>query len=167
MIQQGRQSQGVAGSAKTRNDSQSDGRNQRMAPKRLARVDIGKMDFHDGQIDSRKRIANGDTRVGETAGIDQDPMHGFSFLLDLIDNHAFVIRLAEHDLRTRITGLKRERTINLFEGDRSIDIGLTGTEQIEVRSVNHQHATRIGHAPSPTSAKARMNGLHRACRTPA
>ena len=62
-------------------------------PERLARMDVGNVDLHEGDADCGKRIAQRDTGVGERRRVDQDEIHGLTRrLLDAF--HEFGLRVA-------------------------------------------------------------------------
>lgn len=74
-----------------------------MMTKGLALVDIGQMDFDKRDVDPGQGIANCHAGMGESGGVDNDELHASGFcLVNLIDQHAFVVTLKAIDLNAML-----------------------------------------------------------------
>ena len=102
----------------------------------LPRVDVGKMDFRDGQRRNRADgVVDGDRGVGIGTGIDDDSGALAARLLNPVDQLAFVVGLPENDFQTVRFGALFDRILDIGKRLPAIDFRLAAANQIEVRPV--------------------------------
>lgn len=101
------------------------------------------MDLNGWQTNRRKSIVDCVAVVGERSWIDHDGVSIFSGALDCIDDGALMIGLERIELNA-----ERTRTLppHVFEIDKrsgAIDLGLSGSEEIEVGAVDDEEMHRL------------------------
>lgn len=121
---------------------------------RLAFCDVGNVDLDDRDANGADAIGQGDGGVGIASGVHHHGVELTVGLLQLIDQHAFVVGL-EIDNFMLCETLTELRQI-VFEGDITIDFRLALAEKIEVGTVEdedfhgivvlvcHVHVPRFG-----------------------
>src|ERR1700694_4720666 len=70
----------------------------RVTPLRLAREDVGQMDFDERDLYSGERVADGEAGVAVRAGVDERTIGSAAQSLDRIDDIPFPIVLREREL---------------------------------------------------------------------
>src|SRR5271169_5673880 len=79
------------------NNARSDARNVGMMPERLSLVHVGNMHLDDRTFEGVQRIEDGDRRMGEGGGIDDDAGGALASAVNPVDQLVFAIALMELD----------------------------------------------------------------------
>src|SRR5436190_24152339 len=78
--------------------------------------------------------------MGQRAGIDEDAGRAGSLFLQEVDDLAFVVALQETYLQAQRGCLLAHRLIQILERSGAVNVRLALAEQIQVWSVDHDHA---------------------------
>jgi hypothetical protein len=105
-------------------------------------------------LDHRQRardqgVAERDARVGEPARVDEEAVGRAAGALDLVDQLALVVGLDRAELRARRLCLRREAGLDLGQGRPPVDLGLPGTQEVQVRAVEREDPERLGRGREP------------------
>ena len=77
--------------------------------------------------------------MGECCWVDNDELRAIGArLMNRLDHLLFAVALQTGQARTRTLGLGLQAMVYLIQRFRTVDLGLTGTQQIEVGSVYYQ-----------------------------
>ncbi len=101
-------------------------------------VDIGKMDLHAGEAHRRQSISNGNAGMGIGRRVDHYSAALIPTILNRSDQFPFTIGLKKNDLTGQLGGELGQVTINISEGQTAVDARFTGTEKIQIRSMEYQ-----------------------------
>ncbi len=97
--------------------------------------------------DAGERVPQGDARVRERAGVDDDEAHRLvPGRMDPLDQRVLGVALERRELVTRALGRRVETGIDVGEGVAAVHLRLARAEQVQVRPMNHEYA---GHRPAP------------------
>ena len=110
-------------------------------PEFLAGVDIGQVNFHNGHFGRGDRIAECDAGMRVACGVDYDHISLADRILDPGDQSAFVIALAELNVRPAF-GLFAHGTFNVRQRGRAVDFWLPLPQQVEVGAVEEENLHR-------------------------
>src|SRR6202021_131760 len=121
-----------------------------MMPESFPLVHIGNVDFDDRALKGTQRIEDGDRRMGEGGGIDDDCGGAPAGAVNPVNDLVFAIALVKLDREPKFCS--DAATIRFDIGKRlaAIDLGLALAEQIEIGTVQ-AHDDRI-HALPPATA---------------
>ncbi len=109
------------------------------------------MHLDDGKRHGADRVAKGDRGVGVAARVEDRAIGPPSSVVQVIDELALTVRLVRGDLIADLGGQRRQPLLDLGERRRSVDLGLTRSEQVQVRPVQQQKShQRIVGGESPT-----------------
>src|SRR5574340_360782 len=112
----------------------------RMVAERLARVDVGKVNFDERNGSGSQGIAQGDAGVGVTRRVDDDEVDMVArSLVDAVDQGAFVVVLEGFDLGASRFAAAGQRAVDVVERGKAVMLGLAATQQIQVGAVQNQH----------------------------
>lgn len=133
----------VAEWAEARNHAGGDRRDKGAVAEALTRRGVGQMALDDRDRQRPERVKQGDRGVGVACGVDDQGGGLFAGLMDLFDQLALVVGLPEdHD---RVAGGTFAHCTNVGEGLMSVDVGLAGPKQVEVRAVQDVEDGSLGH----------------------
>src|SRR5437868_9162878 len=118
---------------------------------RLARVDVGEMNFHKRDFYSRQRIANGEAGVAVRSGVDERTVSASTQRLHRVDDFPFSIVLREGELDTELFRDGQETLLDVGECLRSIQSRFARAEQIEIGAIDDCDF----HSPVSPSSHAR------------
>jgi hypothetical protein len=104
----------------------------------LAGVDIGKMQFDNGDRQRPDRVVHRDRRVAVCARIDRHPDSLVAGLLQPVDKVTFVIGLPELQLETEIARLLAAVGLDIGERLCTVDARFALAQRIEIGSVDHE-----------------------------
>ena len=107
-----------------------------MLAKFFSFVNIRKMYFNRRKRSGQQSIPNGNTGMGIRRWIDQNPFKGLGRLSDQINDLAFVIGLLNFKADSKAPGFTQKLLIDLCDTHPSVDIHLTGSQQIQIRAVD-------------------------------
>jgi len=133
------QSQQIALDSEARDLSAADGGDEGSVPEFLPGVDVGEVDFDGGNGHGREGIPERDAGVGIGGGVEDDGVEAAAGVLDPGDEFAFVIGLAEVDFGVEFGCAGPDEAFDVRERVASVDFGLAGAEEIEVRSVQEEY----------------------------
>ena len=139
----GREAEPIAFGAESRDDADREVREVRMAPERLARVNVRKMHLDERNRDRRESIAKRDARVRQRAGIDHDECGTVAAgRVQAIDQRAFGVRLERDEIMARSLRDRGKIGVDLGQCRAAVNLRLAAAEQVEVRSVEDED---LGH----------------------
>jgi hypothetical protein len=146
----------IAHVAEPRDNTFADRGNDGVPSEFFPSVDIRDVDFDDGSLQRRNRIADGVGIMRVGPGIDDDsikrPVHR---LLHLVNQGTFVVRLKELKLHVRKS--LRESVFNVGEGRRPVDCWLAFPQKVQIRTVNdedfHSYSIVLGLQPKTKLVK--------------
>src|SRR6266566_6018618 len=118
---------------------------------RLARVNVGEMHFHERNLYSSKRIANGEARVAVRSRIHQRPVRTTPQSVHCVDDLSFSIMLRERELNAKLFGDVQETRLDVAKSFGPVEIRLARAEQIEVGAIDYGDP----HSPVSPSSQAR------------
>jgi hypothetical protein len=106
-----------------------------MMPERLAFVHVGNMDFDDRPLKGVQRIEDGDRRMGEGGGIDDNAGCALAGGVNPLDDLVFAIALMK--LNRKPEAAANAAAVRLHIGQRlaAVDLRLALAEQIEIGTV--------------------------------
>ena len=106
-----------------------------MMSEKLPLVHIGDVHFDDRSREGVQRIEDGDGRVGEGGGIDDDPGRALAGGVDEVDELIFPIALMELDRKPEL--LADAATVRLDVGQRlaAVDLRLAFSQEVEIGAV--------------------------------
>ena len=106
----------------------------------FARVNVGKVDFDERDGRGCQRIAQGNAGMGVARRVDDDEIDVIArSLVHAIDQATFVVVLKSFDLRASSLPAGSERAVDVVERGKTVMLGLTATQQIEVGAMQDQH----------------------------
>src|SRR2546425_3458028 len=108
---------------------------------------IREMGLPEGALHREKRVAQGDRRMGQPAGVDDRGVE--VALVQPIDEGTLVVRLEEGDVEPELGRAGRDLAVDVVERVVAVDLWLACPDEVEVRALEHEHA---GHAALPTGA---------------
>lgn len=112
----------------------------RAMAKRFAGVDVGQMDFDEGNRDGSQSITQGHAGMGITAGIEDDEADVLrAGRLHAIDQLTLVIALEAFQPDTAGTGTAFHGGMNVGQRGAAVNFRLAGTEKIQVRTVQDEN----------------------------
>ena len=103
---------------------------------------IGQVDLDERPLDGEQRIAQGDARVGQAAGVDDRDVEVAH--VQPIDEGALVVRLEEGDREAQLRRPRGDPGVDLVERLVPVDLGLAGADQVEVRPFQHEDGRHRG-----------------------
>ncbi len=133
------QSQLIAGYAETTDLAYRHRADIRMMTKGFAGMHIREMDLHGRNGDRRQGISQRDAGMGQTAGIDENPGNtSVASGVNPIDQLAFVVGLKGIYSDPQFPRQKVQALVHILQRVPAIDFGFTGTEQIEIGTMQNQ-----------------------------
>src|SRR3984957_631960 len=118
-----------------------------MMPKRLALVHIGNVHLNDRPLEGVQRVEDGDRRMGEGGGIDDDAGGALASVMNPADDLVFAIALMKLDRKPKLTADTAAVRFDVGQRLAAVDLRLALAGQIEIRAVQ-DNDDRI-HAISP------------------
>src|SRR5690606_21671999 len=135
------QSQRIAFSSQSADNSLGDVRKIGVMAEGFASVHIGKMHFDEWDAHRQQCVTYCDAGMGKGGGIDDDEVDCLvPGGMDAVDQHMFGVALQRLQLVTITLGLLDQATVALRQGDRAVDTGFAATEQVEIGSLQNQEA---------------------------
>ena len=126
----------VAEATEPRDHRLGDVRDVTVMPKRFAGIYVGDMHFDTWNIDPSQGIAQRDAGMGKRRRIDNDELRAIGTrLMNRLDHLLFTVALQTGKARTRTLRLGLQAMIYLVQRFRTVNLGLAGTQQVEVGSV--------------------------------
>jgi hypothetical protein len=110
------------------------------------------MYFNRWKVDGGQGVPNGHTGMGVCGRIDNDALKAAPGLLNPRDQFPFLIGLPNIKRDSKIFAELQEGRIDGVESGRSIDGFFPGPEQIEIRTMQDQHAKHVSYEQPPTDA---------------
>ena len=106
-------------------------------------MDVGQMHFNKGNPDSGQGIAQGDAGVGEGRRVDDDVCNALTGrFLNGIDQYVFGVALQAAQSPAPSLRARLQLDLDLSEGSPPIMVGLTATQQVQVRSMQYKDMRR-------------------------
>ena len=127
-------------------------------PESLALVHIGNMHLDDRPFEGVQRIEDGDRRVGEGGGIDDDAGGALAGAVNPVDDLVFAIALMKLDRKPKFAADAAAVRFDVGQRLAAVDLRLALAEQIEIGAVqdNDDRSSRaLPHygAPAPLSRR--------------
>ena len=116
-------------------------------PERLARRGVGQVDLDERSLHPQQRVPQRDARVREAGRVDDRDVE--VALVQPVDQRALMVRLEEVDVETERGRVRRQAGVDLVERLVAVDLGLARAEQVEVRSLEDQHARHAATSAGP------------------
>ena len=111
-----------------------------MLAERLSRKHIGEVHLDEGDGDTRKGVAQRHAGMGERRRVDDDANRSIGArLLNAVDQLALVIALTTVDMHAQLTAETHQSGVDVGQRGDTLDVRLTGSEQIQIGAVQHQH----------------------------
>ena len=76
--------------------------------------------------------------LGKARRVEQRTVNTIDVLMKVIDQHAFVIRLMDHQFNIELARQQLQPLVDLRQCSGAVDVRLAAAEQIEVRPVQDQ-----------------------------
>ncbi|ENN85991.1 hypothetical protein RHSP_16040 [Rhizobium freirei PRF 81] len=134
--------QDVAMRSETADHTLSGGRDHRFVPEFFACVDVGDMHLHDGNGNGADCVMQRDRRVPIGTGVDGDAGGLVACLVHPVDQHAFVIALAEIDDKAQALAHGLAICLDILERLAAIDARLALAESVQIGSVEDKNSLR-------------------------
>ena len=117
-----------------------------MVTKLLSSVDIGEVDFDDGDVCGADGVAKCDAGVGICGSVEDDSVKGFAGRLDPSDEFAFEVALAELDFGVELGGAAFHQGFDIVQGGVAVDLGLACAEEVQIWAIEEEdfHGGRLG-----------------------
>src|ERR1700722_20623152 len=103
-----------------------------MMPKRLALVHIGNVHLNDRPLEGVQRVEDGDRRMGEGGGIDDDAGGALASACNPVDDLVFTIALMKLDRKPKLTADTAAVRFDVSQRLAAVDLRLALAEQIEI-----------------------------------
>jgi hypothetical protein len=105
---------------------------------------VAQVDFDEYRTNREKRIAEGQTGVGQGRGIDQRSVHPSPEPLHRFDQLTFVVGLHPFEVDTQPSSLGSNQGLDFSQGRGAVELRLAGPEKVEIGSIQHrnQHSAR-------------------------
>lgn len=140
MVKCMRERQSVAIGTQSADHAKGERGKKTVVPKYFALMDIGQMNFDEGEGHSRQRISHRHTGVGVGGGVDDDEAAvGARRCLNSINQGPFVVALETFERVPCIGRYCHKISVDLRQSLRTINCGLTATQQVEVGSVKNKN----------------------------
>ena len=133
-------SQQITRGPETRNLPEGDCGDMGMVAKRLALMDVRQMNFDRGQPDCRDGIAYRDACMRIRGRIDDNTVVSGCTFLNPVHEFTFHIRLPDIDFHGEVVGQLGQGRIEAVQGLGPIDRLLSGSQQIQIGSVQDEYA---------------------------
>src|SRR6202049_1024246 len=115
------------------------------------------MHFDDGPVHCVQCIQQSDRAMRIGTRIDDDTAALLTSLLDPIDQHAFMIGLAENDLEPMLPSARSDAFFDVGQRGAAINLRLSRAEEIEIRPIKDIYGEDHGRR-APGMRYCRMNG---------
>lgn len=150
------QPQPVAQGPKTTNHANGPVSQQGPLPKALPPMDVAQVNLHEGERRGQQRVPQGDGSVGVGSGIDQDAINLLGDCrLNAVHQSPLMVALDALETDAPLLSPGHQLSVNLYQGGPSINTGLTGSQQIQVGSMENQDLHNSGEAvPTLTAPMA-------------
>lgn len=96
------------------------------------------MDLHCWQADGADGVPQGNTGVGITAGVDDDPVGPIQRILNCVDECAFMVGLIGTNGGAESLGLGYDFGVDFRQGLAPIDARLSDAQQVKVGTVQKE-----------------------------
>jgi len=116
---------------------------QRSASRRLPRKDVGQVHFNKGNVDGEKRIAHGNRSMGKRSGVYECTVGTTRKALHQFYKLSLVIRLRPVERDSQLVGTRLYRPFDICEPVSAVELGFSGTQEIEVGTVEDRD-THLG-----------------------
>lgn len=134
----------VAMAAETNNDAGGNVGKIGMPAEWLAGMDIGQMDFDEGDGNGRQRIAQSHAGMCVAGGIDDDEADLLlAGRLNTVDQLTFVVALEAFQAHATDAGPRFHRGMNVSERGMPVNPRLARAKQVEVGSVKYQNSRAL------------------------
>ncbi|MCY1181937.1 hypothetical protein D9M73_224720 [compost metagenome] len=110
-----------------------------MVAEGLAGVHVGQVDFDHRQFAGDQGVADGDRGVGPRGRIDDDPGAATAGGVNPVEQFAFMVGLAKLNCQAELFGGTCAQGRDVCQGFVTVSRRFTGTEQVQVRAVEHQN----------------------------
>lgn len=137
MLDKAFQPQPIAVGPEARDHTHGEIGQQRSPPFRLAREDIGEMDFHEWHLHREQRIAHCQTGVCERRRVDHRASGTPLQSLDRLHELAFMIGLNPCADNAKGAGVLLGGALDVGETGATVNLGLALAQEIQVRAVQH------------------------------
>src|SRR6266540_3070941 len=139
MIKNRPQAKEIALHAEAADLSDGDRGDEAPGPELFPTVYIRQMDLDGRQGDRRYGVTNGNTRVGVCCRIYKNTMAGAGSGMYPLDEAALRVGLENVQLDPELARQSRERSIDFRQRHLSIHTRLAGTQQVQVRPMQHKY----------------------------
>jgi hypothetical protein len=111
-----------------------------MVTETFAGVDVAQVDFDGRNSHPGDGIAERHTGMGETTGIDQEPIALTHRRLHCVDQGSFMVGLKTAKLDAQIFGIELKHSVNFWKRFRTVDPRLALAKQVQVWAVENEDA---------------------------
>ncbi len=115
-----------------------------MVPELLTLVHVGDMHFHCRQLHCSQGITEGNGRVREGAGVQDDADGGTPGCVDGVEKDALMVRLNALSREPVRLGGPSGQFFHISQAGRAILFRFTGAQEIKVGSVDYQDGSAAG-----------------------
>jgi len=131
--------------AKTNNATCRNITEKTFVAKFFPRKSIAEMNFDKRDGHAEQSVPNGDTGVRESAGIEQDEINAIGTgLLYAVNNFMFCIALEALQVVTAFLGGGGQFGFDIGQASVAVNVGLTGTQEVQVGAVDKKEAGHVG-----------------------
>lgn len=121
-------------------------------PEFFAGIDVGEVDFDDGEANGGHGIAQGDGGVRISARVEEDAGGPSPRVVQGVDQGAFAIGLVGADFDAEFAARFDEAGVDVREGEAPVDFRFAGAEDVEVGAVEEEEG---GHGGEGVGGKGR------------
>ena len=109
-----------------------------MIAPRLARGDVGHVDLEHRERHRLDRVVQRHAVLRQRGRIEQRAVERVDALVQLVDEHALVVRLQRLELDAALVSEAMQPLVDLRQGRRAVDVRLAAAEQVQVGAVQDQ-----------------------------
>ncbi len=111
----------------------------------FAPVDVGQVNFDEAQRDSSQCVAQSNTCMRKSAGVDDDEVRSIGARqMNTIDQSTFVVGLEKSKLRAFALGYWSQLSFDIRQRAAAIDSRLARAQQVQIGSVQNENTASHG-----------------------
>src|ERR1700694_5256479 len=120
-----------------------------------AREEVGEVDLDDGHVERSQAVIEGVGVVAQRGRVDDHAQRARRLLLEAVDQLALAVALEEADLPAQLLGARVDHRLDGGQRPAAVDLGLAGSQRIEVGAVGDDHPSGCAHALSISTTASR------------